>query len=60
MEGVNSKGRVEDTTLDAKDTKKVRGQGQGPTFRKHTISSRRAGMLEAKAKDQGHYVEVLS
>ena len=32
--------------------KKIRGQGQ--PFRKQTLSRPRTGMLEAKAKDQGH------
>ena len=39
--------------LEAKDTKKIRGQGQ--PFRGQTLSRPRTGMLEAKAKDQGHY-----
>ena len=45
---------VEDTRLEAKakDTKKIRGQGQ--PFRGQTLSRPRTGMLEAKAKDQGH------
>ena len=38
----------------AKDTKKFRGQGQGQPFRGLTHSRPRTGMLEAKAKDQGH------
>ena len=51
-----SRGGVEDTRLEAKakDTKKVRGQGQGQPFRGQTLSRPRTGMLEAKAKDQGH------
>ena len=44
---------VEDTRLEAKDTKKIRGQGQGQPFRGQTLSRPRIGMLEAKAKDQG-------
>ena len=40
-------GGVEDTRLEAKDTKKFRGQGQ-------TLLRPRTEMLEAKAKDQGH------
>ena len=50
------KGGVEDTRLEAKakDTKKIRGQGQGQPFRGQTLSRPRTGMLEAKAKDQGH------
>ena len=38
----------------AKDTKKVRGQGQGQPFRGQNLSRPRTEMLEAKAKDQGH------
>ena len=50
------RGGVEDTRLEAKakDTKKNRGQGQGQPFRGQTLSRPRTGMLEAKAKDQGH------
>ena len=49
-----SRGGVEDTRLEAKDTKKIRGQGQGhrQRFRGQTLSRPRTGMLEAK--DQGH------
>ena len=56
----NCRGGVEDTRLEAKakakDTKKIRGQGQGQgqPFRGQTLSRPRTGMLEAKAKDQGH------
>ena len=48
------RGGVEDTRLEAKakNTKKIRGQGQ--PFRGQTLSRPRTGMLEAKAKDQGH------
>ena len=55
-----ARGGVEDTRLEAKakakDTKKIRGQGQGQgqPFRGQTLSKPRTGMLEAKAKDQGH------
>ena len=45
-----SRGGVEDTRLETKDTKKIRGQGQ--PFRGQTFSRPRTGMLEAK--DQGH------
>ena len=47
---------MEDTRLEAKakDTKKIRGQGQRQLFRGQTLSRPRTGMLEAKAKDQGH------
>ena len=47
-----NRGGVEDTRLEAKDTKKIRGQGQGQPFRGQTLSKPRTGMLEAK--DQGH------
>ena len=63
---VISRGGVEDTRLEAKakakDTKKIRGQGQGQgqPFRGQTLSRPRTGMLEAKAKDQGHKAQVLS
>ena len=50
--------RLEDIRLEAKakakDTKKIRGQGQGQPFRGQTLSRPRTGMLEPKAKDQGH------
>ena len=46
------RGEVEDTRLEAKDTKKNRGQGQGQPFQGQTLSRPRTGMLEAK--DQGH------
>ena len=56
------RGGVEDTRLEAKakakDTKKIRGQGQGQPFRGQTLSRPRTGMLEAK--DQGHKAQVLS
>ena len=61
-----SRGGVEDTRLEAKakakDTKKIRGQGQGQgqPFQGQTLSRPRTGMLEAKAKDQGHKAQVLS
>ena len=55
---VISRGGVEDTRLEAKakvkDTKKIRGQGQGQPFRGQTLSRPRTGMLKAKANDQGH------
>ena len=61
---VINRGGVEDTRLEAKakakDTKKIRGQGQGQPFRGQTLSRPRTGMLEAKAKDQGHKAQVLS
>ena len=63
---MTTRGGVEDTRLEAKakakDTKKIRGQGQGQgqPFRGQTLSRPRTGMLEAKAKDQGHKAQVLS
>ena len=59
---VKTRGGVEDTRLEAKakDTKKIRGQGQGQPFRGQTLSRPRTGMLEAKAKDQGHKAQMLS
>ena len=60
ISGPRARGGVEDTRLEAKakakDTKKIRGQGQGQgqPFRGQTLSRPRTGMLEAKAKDQGH------
>ena len=47
------RGGVEDSRLEAKakDTKKIRGQGQGQPFREQTLSRPRTGMLEAKAQD---------
>ena len=57
-----TRGGVEDTRLEAKakakDTKKIRGLGQGQPFRGQTLSRPRTGMLEAK--DQGHKAQVLS
>ena len=50
-----TRGGVEDTArleAKAKDTKKIRGQGQ--PFRGQTLSRPRTGMLEANAMDQGH------
>ena len=35
---VAARGGVEDTRLEAKDTKKIRGQGQGQPFRGQTLS----------------------
>ena len=54
QQGLTTRGGVEDTRLEAKakDTKKIQGQGQ--PFRGQTLSRPRTGMLEAKAKDQGH------
>ena len=54
FKSLNARGGVEDTRLEAKakDTTKIRGQGQGQPFRGQTLSRPRTGMLEAK--DQGH------
>ena len=52
MYSLLTRGGVKDTRLEAKDTKKIRGQGQGQPFRGQTLSRPRTGMLEAK--DQGH------
>ena len=59
---IHNRGGVKDTRLEAKakDTKKIRGQGQGQPFRGQTLLRPRTGMLEAKAKDQGHKAQVLS
>ena len=38
----------EETRLEAKGTKKIRGQGQGQPFRGQTLMRPRTGMLEAK------------
>ena len=50
------RGGVEDTRLEvktkAKDTKKIRDQGQEQPFRGQNLSRPRTGMLEVK--DQGH------
>ena len=56
QDSIISRGGVEDTRLEAKakDTKKIRGQGQGQPFRGQTLSRPRTEMLEATAKDQGH------
>ena len=51
---VVTRGGVKDTRLEAKDTKKIRGLGQGQPFRGQNLSRPRTGMFEAKAKDQGH------
>ena len=56
---VANRGEVEDTMLEAKakNTQKIRGQGQGQPFRGQTLSRPRTGMLEAK--DQGHSCKFL-
>ena len=52
IKSLKTRGGVEDTRLEAKDTKKIRVQGQGQPFQGQTLSRPRTGML--KAKDQGH------
>ena len=58
------RGGVEDTRLEAKakakDTKKIRGQGQGQPFRGQTLSRPRTGMLEAKDQGPRTQAQVLS
>ena len=56
---LDSRDGVEDPTLEAKakDSKKIRGQGHGPTFRGQTLLRSRTGMLEAK--DQGNSFSKL-
>ena len=44
--------------LESKDTKNIRGQGEGQPYRGQTLSRPTTGML--KAKDQGHKAEVIS
>ena len=55
---LSSRGGIEDTRLEAKakakDTKKIRSQGQGQPFQRQTLLRPTTRMLEAKAKDQGH------
>ena len=43
-----TRGGVEDTTFKAKDSKKIRVQGQGLTFRGQTLSRPRTEMVEAQ------------
>ena len=52
---VSIRGEVKDIKLaaKAKDTKKIRGQGQGQPFLGQTLSRSSTGMREAKAKDTG-------
>ena len=57
-----TRGGVEDTRLEAKakDTKKIRGQGQGQPFRGQTLSRPRAGMLEFQGQGTRTQAQVLS
>ena len=57
---VNSRGGVEDPRLEAKDAKKIPGQGQGQPYLGQTLTRPTTEMFEAKAKDQGHNAEVIS
>jgi len=45
---LKARGGGEDTIFVAKDSEKVRGQGQGPSCRGQVISRPRTEMLEAK------------
>ena len=56
-----ARGGVEETRLEAKakDTKKIRGQGQGQPFRGQTFSRPRTGMLEAKARTKDTAASVF-
>ena len=56
---LHTRGGVEDTRLEAKDTRKIRGQGQGQPFRGQTLSRPRTGMLEAKARTKDTAASVL-
>ena len=49
---------VEDTTHKAKDTKRIRGHGQGQFYEGQNLSRPRTGMLGAK--NQGNNAEVIS
>ena len=51
---INSRGGVEDTRLEVKDTKQIRGLGQGQPYWRTDPLEAKTGMLEANAKDQGH------
>ena len=52
----NHSGGVKDPRPETKDkdTKKIRGQGQGQPFREQILSRSKTEMLQAKAKDQEH------
>ena len=54
---IDGRGGVEETRLEAKDTKKIRGQSQGQPYRGQTLSRPRTGMLDAK--DQGHKLKCF-
>ena len=40
--------------------KKIQGQGQEQPYRGQTLLRPRAGILKAKAKDQGHNTDIIS
>ena len=56
------RGGVEDIRLEvmAKDTKKIRGQGQKQPFRGQTLSRPRTGMLEAKGQGLRTQAQLFS
>ena len=57
---LSARGGVEDTRLEAKDTKKIRGQGQGQPFRGQTLSRPRTQKKsEAKPKDRFPRTDTL-
>ena len=56
---VDSRRGVKDPTFEAKTNDLTKICGQGPTFLGQTLSRPRAGMVEAKAKDQRHNFSKL-
>ena len=54
-----STGGVEDTTFEAKGSKKKKERGQGPTFRGQILARPRTKMVEAKAKDRRYNFSQL-
>ena len=54
------RGGVEDTRLEAKDTKQIRGQGQGQPFQGQTLSRPRTGMPEAKPRTQAQVLSKIT
>ena len=54
---LKTRGGVQDKRLEAKDTKKIRGQGQ--PYGGQTLSRPRTGMLEAKAKTKDTSASAL-
>ena len=55
-----SRSGVEDTRLEAKDTKKIRGQGQGQPFRGQNLSRPRTGMLGGQGQGPRTQAQVFS